>query len=169
MAHCYRCGQAAPEADVHGTVVAVCPDHGPLWMLVRSAPVAAVVAGWDGRVLVARRAHAPYQGEWEAPGGFLEAGEDPADAAVREFQEEIGLDVTLTGLLAIETWQTGDDHLLGIVYCGEAAGEPAPDPREVTEARWCDPAALPEPMRAGHREWIAAWRAGRIGPLPHPA
>lgn len=48
-----------------------------------------------GRVLVIRRAEtvaAPLK--WCFPGGGIEAGESQEEALVREFQEELGVDVT---------------------------------------------------------------------------
>jgi 8-oxo-dGTP pyrophosphatase MutT (NUDIX family) len=38
---------------------------------------------------------------WVAPGGMIEPGESPADAAVREMWEETGLHVELTGILGV--------------------------------------------------------------------
>lgn len=52
----------------------------------------------DGAVLfVRRRAGAFLGGRWELPGGTVEAGEDPARAAVREVAEETGLRIRLLG------------------------------------------------------------------------
>ena len=56
---------------------------------------AAVVVHPDGRVLLAQRPPGKhYAGYWEFPGGKLEAGEEPADALVRELREELGIAVT---------------------------------------------------------------------------
>lgn len=52
-----------------------------------------------GRVLLVRssiRSNTP--GTWYLPGGGIEHGEDPRAAVVREFAEETGLDVEVTGL-----------------------------------------------------------------------
>ena len=46
----------------------------------------------DGKVLVARRGEGLHlAGHWEFPGGKVEAGETPAEAARRELSEETGL------------------------------------------------------------------------------
>lgn len=51
----------------------------------------------DGvRVLVVQRAHEPRSGQWALPGGFCDGWETPAEAAVREAREELGVDVALT-------------------------------------------------------------------------
>ena len=53
------------------------------------APAVALFIGDDeGRVLLARRAHEPYAGLWDVPGGFVDWGEDPALGLIREMREE---------------------------------------------------------------------------------
>lgn len=56
----------------------------------------AVITRADGKILVARRsAGCRHPGEWEVPGGHIEPGETPIQAAVREVKEETGLDVAI--------------------------------------------------------------------------
>ena len=53
----------------------------------RSGPRPEFLLGHPGGPLWARK----DQGAWMIPKGLIEAGEDPATAAVREFEEETGL------------------------------------------------------------------------------
>jgi 8-oxo-dGTP diphosphatase len=54
--------------------------------------VALVVPVIDGKLLVARRPEGTHlEGLWEFPGGKIDGGEEPADAARRELTEETGL------------------------------------------------------------------------------
>lgn len=53
-----------------------------------------------GRVLFIRRNEGRYLGgRWDVPGGQLDAGESPAEAAVRELREETGLSGVATSEL----------------------------------------------------------------------
>ncbi|WP_424980927.1 NUDIX hydrolase [Microbacterium sp. S308A+] len=62
----------------------------------------AVITDDDGRVLLARWTEG-RRASWTMPGGGLEAGEDPADAARREVKEETGYKVVLDELLGIHS------------------------------------------------------------------
>ena len=52
-------------------------------------------------VLLIRRGKPPRLGEWSLPGGRLEWGERLAAAALRELQEETGVDADLLGLVDV--------------------------------------------------------------------
>lgn len=69
------------------------PDH-PI------VGVGAVIVD-QGRVLLARRAHAPLLGRWSLPGGVVELGETLRAAAEREALEETGLIVKATDVLEV--------------------------------------------------------------------
>lgn len=62
----------------------------------------------NGRVLLVKRAEAPHRGLWSFPGGKVEPGESPAEAAVRETLEEVGLRVRLEGVLDVVTYLPGE-------------------------------------------------------------
>ena len=52
----------------------------------------------EGRVLLTRRAD---NGQWCLPSGGMDAGESPAEAAIREVFEETGLHVRVTRLVGV--------------------------------------------------------------------
>jgi 8-oxo-dGTP diphosphatase len=59
-----------------------------------ATPIAIAVVERDGCLLIGqRREGVPLAGLWEFPGGKIEAGESPEQAAVRECREEAGIDV----------------------------------------------------------------------------
>ncbi|WP_030346254.1 NUDIX domain-containing protein [Streptomyces sp. NRRL S-1022] len=52
-----------------------------------------------GRVLMVEPSYKDY---WEIPGGYVEAGESPLHAAIREVQEELGITPPIGRLLAVD-------------------------------------------------------------------
>lgn len=76
-----------------------------------------------GKVLLVQRNNEPGRGIWSFPAGFINAHEDPQDAARRECLEETGLQVRITGLLHLIS---GREHPKGadivLVYGAEVVG-----------------------------------------------
>jgi len=116
---CPLCGTKLIFSIRAGRNRPVCPSCG--WVFFPDPKVAVVaVIIKDGKVLLTRRVNTPQQGLWTFPGGFVDAGEDPAQAAQRECFEETGLRVKVTGLVDV---LSGQEHPRGahilIVYQGE--------------------------------------------------
>ncbi len=168
MWFCDECGRAVGDADLAAAVAPGCPDHGPRWRLVRNAPCAGAVIVQNGRILLSRRAKEPYAGWWEVPGGFVERGEHPSEAAVREVREELGITITLTGLIGVYLEDAFDGESL-LVTAYEATTDATtctPDPDEVSEWAWFDQPDLPPAMAGRHRIRLDDWLAGTTVPLP---
>ena len=168
MWFCDECGRLAEGGDPATADPPVCVEHGPRWRLVRNAPCAEVLVERDGRVLLGRRARAPFEGVWEIPGGFVDRGEHPVQAAVRELREEMGIDVELTALLGTYLEQSAYGECLEITcYLATTdADEPTADPSEVSEWGWFGPGEVPDVMAGRDRDRIVDWMAQRSVPLP---
>ena len=134
--YCPRCGTPLVLEPRFGEVRPVCPQCG--WIhFVDPKVAAAVLIEQDGRVLLVQRANEPFRGLWTLPAGFINGGEDPAAAAVRECLEETGLNVRVTRVLDIIS---GREHPRGadfiIVYQASViSGELKPDD-DADAAEW---------------------------------
>ena len=98
----------------------------------------------DGRVLIAQRPEGEtLAGLWEFPGGKLNAGESPEDAAARELREELGIEVKTACLapLSFASHSYEAFHLLMPLFiCRKWEGTPFP--LEGQGLAWVRPAGL---------------------------
>lgn len=117
-------------------------------LLLPSASVLPVAG--DGRLLLVR--HAGHDDGWGVLGGAIEIGESPAEAAVRETREEIGVAVRLERLLDVlggpdyQVSYPNGDRAAYVTTVYEAAivdGSPAISDDELTDVAWFAPADLP--------------------------
>lgn len=114
----------------------------PIWV----SAVALIDA--DRRVLVQRRQHGAQHGSlWEFPGGKIEPGESPEDAAVRELAEELSLHITRDNLKPIsfacgDAQTSGGRRSLVILLFACEAWQGTPQANVASELAWCDPAEL---------------------------
>jgi ADP-ribose pyrophosphatase YjhB (NUDIX family) len=92
-----------------------------------------------------KRKFEPRVGEWSLPAGFIEWGEGPEQTAIREVQEETGLNVAVCSLYGIYRGQDYPDYeILLVVYRGEILGGELQPGDDALEAQWFDLAHLPE-------------------------
>ncbi len=140
---CPRCGAEVAHEDKYGMVRPVCPQCG--WIhFVDPKVAAAVLIEWDGRVLLVRRTNEPFRGLWTLPAGFVNGGEDPAEAAARECLEETGLTVHVTHVLDVIA---GREHNRGadfiIVYHAEVISGTLLAADDADAVEWFAREALP--------------------------
>ncbi len=134
--------------------------HDPLWM----SGVTAVVLDGEGRVLFGRRADT---GRWALISGIIDPGEQPADAVVRECEEETGVQVVperLTGVSVTEliVYANGDraQYLDLAFLCRAVGGEARVNDDESLEVGWFHRDALPEGLSASTLERLRHALAG---------
>lgn len=87
-----------PEGDNRERLV--CPDCSYV-AYENPKVVVGVVATWEDKLLLCRRAIEPRRGFWTLPAGFLETGETPEEGAAREAWEEACARLEIIDLLAL--------------------------------------------------------------------
>jgi 8-oxo-dGTP diphosphatase len=140
---CPRCG--APLAGRPPTTCAGCAYA----LFVNARPTATVIVRSDSSYLAVLRAIEPKKGLWELPGGFCDGFEHPADAAVREAREELGVTVRLGAFVGMylgsyefqeETLPVLDCFWLATIVDGDLSLQAT----EITEHAWLPLAATPD-------------------------
>ena len=135
-----------------------------LWWRVRrprTFGVRAIVLDPAQRIALVRH---HYVAGWYLPGGGVDKGESSEAAIRRELTEEIALDdVTIDRVLGVyhNRGEAKDDHV--VVFVAHAANPAAlapADPREIAEAGWFAPDALPDGTSPATRRRIADHQRG---------
>lgn len=95
--------------------------------------LAAVIRSGDRYLLCLRPPHKRHGGHWEFPGGKLESGETLIQAASRELQEELGVEVQSVGETLFSCQDLGSHFLIEFV---EVQVRGIPQAIEHDEIRW---------------------------------
>jgi len=120
----------------------------PMWMhvfaakMARSkfrAAVAALVFNEQGQILLFKHTYRKF--EWGIPAGSLEYHEQPADAVLREFYEETGMQIQIKKLFTVTSAR--EDHHLTVVYLCKITGGKFKPSHEISEMKYFDVNDLP--------------------------
>lgn len=121
---CPRCGSNLVLQFHSGKLRPSCPNCEWIYFPDPKVAVAVLLKKTD-QVLLVQRMYDPQKGHWTLPSGFVDAGEDPMEAARRECLEETGLhigDIRLVDVLFSQEHPRGASIL--IIYQAEImAGE----------------------------------------------
>lgn len=137
--YCWRC--ATPLEGRPPTACSKCGQS----HFNNPKPAGMAVVERDGSVLLIRRAHDPWRGCWDIPGGFCDPGEHPIHTAERELLEETGWRGRAIALIGIwvDSYGTPDadglqEMTLNIAYlAGLVDKHRAQQPdNEALESRW---------------------------------
>lgn len=104
------------------------------------------IAVKDGKILLVSRGQALTQGgKYAFPGGYLDRGETPEQAALRELREETGYEGSIKRLVTILADPKRDDRqnvsFVFEIHVGERTGEPD---SESSRVDWIELKALPD-------------------------
>lgn len=89
----------------------------------------------DGKVLLARHTYGTGKGRLIIPGGYVNFGESPQDALVREFIEETGITIKPVNIIGVRF----NMHDWYVAFRAEyVSGEAHSDNNENSEVLWID-------------------------------
>lgn len=161
--YCPTCGADLRARTFEGRERRYCPDCEQfVWR--NPVPTAGVAVREGDTVLLVRRGGGPSEGYWTLPGGYLEPNEPAPAAAVRELQEEAGLDADAAELRLLGTHlreHAGEafyreQHVLLVRYVVDreyADGEPTAG-SDAAEARFFAGDELPTQIRAHNCRFV---------------
>lgn len=87
--------------------------------------VAGAIVELDGGIVLIQRAIEPGYGLWTFPGGFVERGEVAEAAAARETLEETGIEIEVTGIVGLYTYED-QAPAIAVFAARVTGGEPVP-------------------------------------------
>lgn len=115
--------------------------------------IGALVGNDDGDVLLVQRKDS---GVWLFPTGWADVGYSPAEVAVKEVNEETGIDCEPVRLLGVVDGQRMGFSRFAmymlLFHCHSVGGELQPHPLETSDVGWFAESALPE-LTAGAQWW----------------
>lgn len=124
-------------------------------------PAVILVLEQNGKLLLARRAFPPAMGELGFPGGFIDLGESPEEAASRELEEETNLKDATFELTGSDKDHTDYGSVVLYIYkVTNWQGEPVPSD-DVSELKWMSPENIPPLAFAAHDRLVKKIIEGR--------
>jgi ADP-ribose pyrophosphatase YjhB (NUDIX family) len=144
--YCPLCGSPLDSANIENKERRYCKScnfvdyKNPL-------PVAVAVATRDKKFLLIKRGIEPRKGVWGSASGFIEIGESPEEACLRELKEETGVTgniVRLVRVVRLEDKQIYGDMLALIYLVQVDEGEEPVAGSDVDDARFFTTEELPE-------------------------
>lgn len=117
----------------------------------------------DRKVLLVSHWFAPWA--WTLPGGGVDPGEDPDQAAIREVKEETGITIkSIAGEIGSYTGVMGKSEIVLVYYTGDFEGSLQMVPNfEIMARSWFDMDNLPREISPANRRRVEAYRAGVRG------
>ncbi len=162
--YCPYCGNGLIDKHTEGRIRRYCETcAAPVYE--NPVPAACLVTiDEDNRILLVKRSVPPKKGWWCLPGGFMELGETPEEAGLRELEEETGIKGKIDMLLGVTTHQGRiyDTILMTGFLVRRYSGTPVAGD-DADEVRWFDRDEIPEIAFASHQSFINIYYCAYAG------
>ena len=155
--YCPICTTPLSRQEIDGRVREYCPNCGFIHFR-NPVPTAGAVAIKDGKVVMIKRGREPAKGKWAFPSGFIELGETPEVAALRELEEESGVTGENLGLINVY-YEDSDVYrdILVIMYLVKVTGGALRPGDDAADAKLFSVEEMPEFRFFSFRDtWVRA-------------
>lgn len=143
---CPRCGHKLELVSTEDGQSLRCTNDKLVFYQNPHTAVSVVITNSQGQYLLIRRGAEPRQGDWDLPGGFVNWGETPVSAIIREVQEELGVNLHITEMLGTDhDWYSSDGlntSVNTIIFQGTINGTIVPN-KEIGSLHWLRKEELP--------------------------
>lgn len=144
--YCPRCGSPLSLIKNEDGPALRCSADGHIYYQNPQAAVAAVITDKVGQFLFIKRDKEPKKNMWDLPGGFVNWGEDPNRAIIREVREELNIKFIPNRVLTVaHDWYPFDGLMVSVnsmVFEGTFSGRTRTN-SEIQSLRWFDKSELP--------------------------
>lgn len=157
---CAQCGTPLTTRLIEGKPRPACVTCGNV-VFADPKVAAALLVERAGTLLCVRRTLDPGRGLWCLPGGYVDYGEDPIHAAIRECREETQVHVDQVTLLDVAF----NGRVIVITYHAVAPAQAEPRAADDADAvGWFAPDALPPLAFETTRRTIDLWHSRTTTP-----
>jgi 8-oxo-dGTP diphosphatase len=128
-------------------------------------PCVAIIGIKENKIALIKRGIEPSKGEWAPPSGFIESGETPEEAALRELYEETSLKGEIIKLLGVHSQDTDIyGNLVIIIFLVEIKEGKTKAGDDALDARFFGFEELPDMKHDFYRSAIEKARNFIAGP-----
>jgi len=130
-------------------------------------PTATGLILYKNKLLLTKRAKAPFKNWWDLPGGYVERGETAEQSLKREIKEETGLDIKIKSIFGTYsgTASCGADkyRVLSVVFVAQAQGQALQANDDVLASRWFAKKEIPSKIAFDSnqkivKEFLRSWK-----------
>ena len=152
--YCLQCGDELSARNINGRDYLACSTKDCAYVFWDNPlPVVAAVVEHEGNVLLARNKAWPPK-MFGLVTGFLEKGESPDDAVLREVEEELGLEAKLLAMIGVYTFLEQNQIIIAYHVVAKGDIKMGEELAEVISVAPCN--LRPWPFGTGHavRDWL---------------
>lgn len=141
---CPKCAGSLSLKNTNDGRRLICDKCGFIFYQNPKPTVGIFILRMDNQVLLAKRGIEPDKGWWDSVGGFIEEGESPQEAAIRETKEEANLEIELLDLLGVTKGTYHDQLILPISFTAKIISGKMKAGGDVAELKWFSLNDLPK-------------------------